>query len=288
MQIKRNITLSNGVQMPRLHQGVPLINSYAAHATEIFSEIIKTSLDNGIRAFDTSHDYGKSELLLGRTLKKLFQVSKYNREDVFITTKIGNEQQLGGDISGAVNAALKTLKIEQIDLVLLHWPVPNVYVSNWRKLIELYKEGKIRSIGIANVHERHLDLLKKENVEMMPHVVQFEYHPFRTVPSLVGYCKKENISIQAYTSLLQMIPLIRENELLNNLAKKYSKSIPQIVLRWNLQKDINPIFRSYNIRHLVETANVFSFELSKEDMNQIDLLNINFKFHPESMNCPGF
>ncbi|MCQ2106158.1 MAG: aldo/keto reductase [Fibrobacter sp.] len=280
------IELSNGVKMPNLIQGIPLLRDYANRSSKSFLDIIKLSLDCGIRAFDTSHDYGKSEAFLGKSIKWLTQKTQYKREDIFIVTKIGNGQQLSGRVEDAVNASLKTLGVDEIDLMLLHWPVPDVYVENYRILERIYKTGKVRAIGIANVLERHLKTMKQNG--FVPHVAQFEYHPFRTVPSLMDYCKNENITVQAYTSLLQMIPKITENETLIRLSEKYKKTIPQIVLRWHIQQGIAPVFRTYNPKHLKESVGVFDFSLSDEDMNCISSLNENFKFHPESMNCPGF
>jgi len=280
------IELSNGVKMPNLIQGIPLLRDYANRSSKSFYEIIKLSLDSGVRAFDTSHDYGKSELFLGKTIKQLAHKTQYKREDIFIVTKIGNGQQLSVNIEEAVNASLKTLGVEQIDLMLLHWPVPDVYIGNYQILENIYRSGKCRSIGIANVLERHLAEMKQNG--MAPHVAQFEYHPFRTVPCLIEYCRTENIAVQAYTSLLQMIPKIADNEILKALALKYKKTIPQIVLRWHIQQGVTPVFRTYNPKHLKESVDVRDFSLTTEDMETIFSLNENFKFHPESMNCPGF
>lgn len=282
------IKLSNGVQMPNLIQGIPLMRDYANHSFDSFYNILKLSLDCGIRAFDTSHEYGKSEELLGKTIKRLQKETPYRRDDIFITTKIGNYQQQIGDIEGAVDQALKTIGVDQIDLMLLHWPVPGVYEKNFQALEKIYKAGKIRSMGVANVLERHIRNIEKTIGVSMFHVAQFEYHPFRTVPNLISLCREKGIAVQAYSSLLQMLPKITENDLLLELCCKYKKTIPQLVLRWDIQQNIAPVFRTYNPKHLAETADVYNFEISSEDINRISGLNENYKLHPESMNCPGF
>lgn len=286
--MQKFIKLSNGLHMPNLIQGIPLLRDYANHGFESFYNILKLSLDCGIRAFDTSHDYGKSEILLGKSIKRLLKKTQYRRDDIFITTKIGNYQQQIGNIEGAVDAALKTIGVDQIDLMLLHWPVPNLYEKNFQALEKMYKAGKVRSMGIANVVERHVQNIEKILGVSMFHVAQFEYHPFRTKPALVSMCKERGIAIQAYSSLLQMLPKITENDVLLELSHKYGKTIPQIVLRWDIQQNIAPIFRTYNPRHLAETADVFDFEISSDDINRVSNLNENYKLHPESMNCPGF
>lgn len=210
------------------------------------------------------------------------------REDIFITTKIGNGQQHEGNIEAYVNMALENLKLSYIDLMLLHWPVPDYYINNWKKLEKVYETGKIKSIGLANCTERHLLALLDSGIKYKPHVVQFEYHPFRTVVGLVKMCKDNNIAIQAYSSLCQMIPLVTENKILKNMAIKYQKSIAQILLRWNIQQNIAPIFRSYNEGRIKEDALIFDFEINEDDMHRLFELNIDYKYHPESINCPGF
>lgn len=282
------IELRNGVRMPLYIQGVPLLFAYKDRSLEQFQSIIQLSLDNGIRAFDTSHDYGKSEGYLGESLQSIFKQGKYKREDVFITTKIGNSQQLVGDINRDVDMALQTLHVDYIDCMLLHWPTPNVWLDNFGKLIKSYEAGKVRSIGIANLRERHLLKLTEVYYDFMPHVSQVELHPFRSVPTFVNMCKKHQVEVQAYSSICQMIPMLRDNAVLNDLAEKYKVSVPTLVLRWHTQKGIAPVFRTYNKEHLLELTNVSCFSLSNDDLCKIDKLNTDYKLHPESMNCPGY
>jgi diketogulonate reductase-like aldo/keto reductase len=280
--------LYNGTGMPFLLQGLPLIMSLSKMKFGVFKRIIASSIKNGINGFDTSHDYGKSEKYLGKAIRDFEKKGVLRREDIFIVTKIGNWQQYDGNIEYHVNMALERLRVAYIDLMLLHWPVPDCYINNWKKIEKIYESGKIKSIGLANCTERHLLALFNSGIQYKPHVVQFEYHPFRTVVGLVKMCKDNNIAIQAYASLCQMIPLVTENKLLKNLAIKYNKTIAQILLRWNIQQNIVPIFRSYNENNIKENAQIFDFEIEENDMHQIFSLNIDYKYHPESINCPGF
>jgi diketogulonate reductase-like aldo/keto reductase len=286
--MKNKVGLYNGLKMPSLIQGLPLIMSLKKIGFDFFEQIITISLRNGIAGFDTSHDYGKSEKYLGRAIKKCVNKGLIGREDIFITTKIGNGQQHDGNMETHIDMALHALGVTYIDLMLLHWPVPNRYIHNWKKLENIYESGKVKAIGLANCTERHLAELFNSGIKYKPHVVQFEYHPFRTVVDLVKMCKDNNIAIQAYTSLCQMIPLVTENKLLKNLTIKYHKSIAQILLRWSIQQNIVPIFRSYNEKRIKENIHSFDFNIDEDDMQRIFNLNIDYKYHPESMNCPGF
>jgi len=286
MSIDSTITLYNGVVMPKLIQGLPLIMGLNMPQKQ-FDEIIRCSLRCNIYAFDTSHDYGKSERYLGNALSLLCK-EKINRKDIFIVTKIGNGQQYAGNISECVDQALKTLQTDYIDLMLLHWPVPNHYIENWKKLEKVYESGKVKAIGIANAQVRHLEALLSADINCAPHVVQTEIHPFNTCRDLVDYCKEKNIALQACSALCMMISMVKENTVLQSIAKQKNRTIAQIILRWHVQQTIAPVFRSYDEKHLEEMREIYNFELSLPEMEVISGLNSDYRYHPESLNCPGF
>ena len=286
MSNDNTITLYNGVVMPKLIQGLPLIMGLEM-SQKRFNDIILHSMQCNINAFDTSHDYGKSERFLGNALTMLCK-DKYNRKDIFIVTKIGNGQKYEGDIHNCVEQALNTLQTDYIDLMLLHWPVPDHFISNWYKLEEIYASGKVKAIGIANAQVRHLEALLSRDIKTVPHVVQTEIHPFNTCSELVAYCKEKNITLQACSALCLMIPMVRENKVLQSIAKQQNRTVAQIILRWHLQQNIAPVFRSYNEKHLAEMREIYDFELSLPEMRNISELNCDYRYHPESLNCPGF
>ena len=281
-----DIKLSNGIDMPRLFQGLPLIGRLASIDNNLFLTIIRNSYKYGIKGLDTSHDYGKSEEFIKYSLSKL-KNEGIDRSTFFICTKIGNSQQYEGNIEAYVDASLKTMGLDYIDLMLLHWPVPGKDIENWHKLESVYKKGKLRAIGIANAQVRHLKNLV-ENSEMPPHVLQTEIHPFNTCEEVRQYCAENNIALQACSSLCLMIDMVKYNPTLLSLSAKYNKSVAQIMLRWSLQSNIAPIFRAFKEYHLREMSDLFSFEISKEDMLLINSLNVNYRYHPESFNCAGF
>ena len=141
---------------------------------------------------------------------------------------------------------------------------------------------------MANVRERHLLELEQADVEFMPHIVQVEYHPFRTISKFREMCKERNIQVEAYTANCAMLPFVRENPVLQQLAQKYGRSITQIIMKWHVQQGVIPIFSSNNPAHIKENIDIFDFSLSEEDMQSIFALNIDYKYHPESVNCPGY
>lgn len=286
--MKKTVELSNGLTMPRLIQGLPLIMGLKGINLFEFEKIIRNSIEADICGFDTSHDYGKSEEYIGRSVKKLIREGIINRDQVFITSKIGNSQQYGGDIEECVDKSLRKMGMEYIDCMLLHWPVPDRFIHNWQKLIDVYKKGKVRSIGIANVQVRHLKALEDASVSMLPHIVQTEIHPFNTCVDMRNYCAKNDIALQSCSSLCLMIAEVRENITLIELGKKYHKSVAQIMLRWGLQNNVSPVFRAFKENHIVEMSDLFTFEIGNQDMELINSLNINFRYHPESLNCAGY
>ena len=155
-------------------------------------------------------------------------------------------------------------------------------------MCDIYKSAKVRAIGIANCSTRHIYELENARVDMMPHVLQIEYHPFRTISETREACSQRKIQIEAYSANCLMLPFVRENDVLKNIAKEHNKTITQIIMRWHVQQGTVPIFSSTNHEHIVDNIDVFDFELSPEEMAAIFNLDQDYKFHPESLNCPGY
>lgn len=281
--------LSNGVKMPAIVMGTSLCDRQGRSADlyRLLEASVREAMVHQIRAFDTARDYNNEELL-GRIFKQAIKAGKIAREDLFITTKVGNGQQIEGNMEEELGRSLQALQLEYLDLWLLHWPYPDYYIKNWKQLEDIYQSGKVKAIGICNCRERHLDRLFQPDIRVKPHVVQIEYHPFRTVPGFVENCRKKNIQLEAYSALCNMLPMVRENKLLNQLARNYHKSIPQIIMRWHLQQGSIPIFSSLTPDRIRMNTDINDFVLDEKDMALISALNMDYKFHPESMNCPGY
>lgn len=283
-----SIKLRNGVEMPRIMMGTSICDLKGD--TRVLQKQLEDAIIYGVSlktcGFDTGRDYN-NEPLLGEIFTRMLQSGVCKREDIFITTKVGNDQQRTKDMEKEIDISLKNLNLEYVDLWLLHWPLPDYWLDNWAQVIEIYKNGKVRAIGIANTRERHIEALKKSGLEM-PHVMQVEYHPFRTVPEFKQACVDNKIQLEAYSANCLMLPFVKENPVLKEIAKAHDKTIAQIIMRWHVQQNSIPIFRSFNPNHISENVNVFDFELTDEEMKEIYGLDVDYKFHPESLNCPGY
>lgn len=281
--------LSNGVKMPSIVMGTSLCDRKGNKKSlyRLLEQAVKTAIVHHVRAFDTARDY-QNEELLGQVFKQALKAGEISREDLFITTKVGNAQQAGKNMEKELEQSLRSLQLDYLDLWLLHWPCPDYYIDNWKQLEKIYQLGRVRAIGICNCRERHLDRFLQPDIQVKPHVVQVEYHPFRTIPGFVEKCRDANIQLEAYSALCNMLPMVKENALLNQLSGKYHKNISQIILRWHLQQGSIPIFSSLNADRIRLNTDVFDFVLDEPDRMQISALNMDYKFHPESMNCPGY
>lgn len=250
-------------------------------------QVVKEGLKIGYRAFDTARDYGNEDIV-GRVLKECLEEQGLNRNDIFITTKIGNSQQILGNIEEQINISLKNLQTDYIDCWLMHWPYPDYYINTYRKMEKVYKEGKARAIGLANYRVRHFQKLIESGIEVIPHCVQFEHHPLRVAFDIQKFCKDHNIAIQAYSPLCRMIHPIKESPILNSIANRHNKSIGQVILRWHYQHNTIPCFKSVKPERLAENFDIWNFELSEQDIKLINSMDIDYKYHLESASCPGY
>lgn len=274
--------------MPRIMMGTSICDIRGD--VKLLQKQLEDSIIYGLSfksvGFDTGRDYG-NEPLLGDIFHRMMSSGICKREDLFITTKVGNSQQLSCNMEVEIDLSLKLLKLDYVDLWMLHWPLPEYWLNNWLQIVDIYKKGKVKAIGIANVRERHISKLKSLGL-YMPHVVQVEYHPFRTIPNFRQLCIENHLQIEAYSANCLMLPFVKENPILRKIASNHNKSITQIIMRWHVQQNVIPIFRSFNQKHISENVDIFNFELTEEEMQLIFSLNRDYKFHPESLNCPGY
>ena len=247
---------------------------------------MKGALEAGFVFFDSARDYG-NEPVVGEVLSQLMNKLNINRSDVFITTKLGNTQQVKRDMAHEIDLSLKNLRTDYVDIWFLHWPYPDYYEDNLMQMYQLREQGKARAIGLANPRVRHLQRLVDLGMPL-PDVIQIEHHPFRISQDILDFCKKHQIQVEAYSPLCFMIEKIRENEVLKNIAVEHGKSLGQIVLRWHYQHQVIPVFRSEKPSRFNENADIFDFELNSEEMQMINALDEDFKFIPESLHCPGY
>jgi methylglyoxal/glyoxal reductase len=263
--IGETITLHNGVKMPQLGFGVFKVKN----GNETV-ESVKKAIEVGYRAIDTAAIY-ENEEGVGQAIREC----GVPREELFITSKVWNTEQGYETTLKAFEDSLNRLGLEYLDLYLIHWPGKDKYLETWRAMEKLYKDGKVKSIGVSNFHVHHLENLLA-NSEVKPVVNQIELHPLLTQVEIRDYCAKHEIKVESWS------PLGRGNLLeeptINHIAKKHGKSSAQVLIRWHLQHDLVVIPKSITPSRISENAQVFDFSLSLNEMNQIDALNKNERF----------
>ncbi|MDC3414360.1 aldo/keto reductase [Terrihalobacillus insolitus] len=267
--LKSTTTLHNGVEMPWLGLGV-----FKVEDGQEVIQSVKAALKHGYISIDTAAVY-KNEEGVGQAIKE----SGINREELFVTSKVWNDDQGYEATLKAFETSLTKLGLDYLDLYLIHWPGKDKYKETWKALEKLYKDGKIRAIGVSNFHVHHLqDLI--EDAEIKPMVNQVEYHPHLAQKELHAYCKKEGIQLEAWSPLKQ--GQLLDEPVIKEIANQYGKSPAQVIIRWDLQNEVVTIPKSIKEHRIVENASVFDFELTKEDMARIDRLNKDERVGPNS------
>lgn len=252
-------TLANGVEIPVMGLGV-----YKNTDQEELRKAVTAALDAGYRHIDTAAIY-KNEKGVGEAIKN----SGIAREELFITTKVWNTDQGYEATLQAFEKSLEMLDVDYIDLYLVHWPMPETYVDTYRALETLYEEGKVRAIGVSNFHQHHLEELFKV-CKTKPMLNQVEYHPHLPQRQLKEFCEEHNILLEAWAPLKR--GGLFDSPIILNIAEKYGKTPAQVILRWDIQNGVSTIPKSVTSSRIEENSDVFDFELTKDDMIQIQAL----------------
>lgn len=255
------VKLNNGVEMPILGFGVYQINDQ-----QVCEESVVEAIKAGYRLIDTATIYGNEEAV-GRAIKR----SGIKREELFITTKLWISDAGYEKAKKAFETSLKKLGLDFLDLYLIHQPYGDVYGS-WRAMEELYKEGKIKAIGVSNFEpDRLIDLIL--NNKIVPAVNQIETHPFCQQIKTGEYLKEKQVQLESWGPFAEGKNNLFSNETMKTIAVKYNKSIAQVILRWLIQRGIVCIPKSTHKERIIENFNVFDFKLSDEDMQIIKSLD---------------
>jgi methylglyoxal/glyoxal reductase len=256
-------TLNNGVEMPLLGLGVYDIYGKEAEQT------IEWALEIGYRLFDTAAMY-ENEVQVGQALRQ----GNVPRKELFITTKVHNEDQGYDQTLRAFDQSMDRLGCEYIDLYLIHWPLTQTRKSTWKALETLYAQGNVRAVGVANYLVPFLEEMKNY-ANVVPAVNQIEFSPYLFLTSELDYCRQQGIQLQAYS------PLVRGQRFsdprLIALATKYGKTPAQLLIRWALQHGVSTIPKSASRKRLEENFNVFDFSLSAGDLHYMDNLHENLR-----------
>lgn len=236
------------------------------------SESVNCALLKGYRLIDTAAIYGNEDAV-GKGIK----ASGVAREELFVTTKLWRENLGYESTKTELEKSLNRLGLDYLDLYLIHWPANAKNYNNWqqanadswRAMEELQVEGKIKSIGVSNFFQQHLDALF-QTAKVIPSVNQIEFHPGYWQPELTDYCKKQNIAVESWSPLAR--GKVFGNEVLEAISRKYNKSVSQVCLRWVIQHEVIVIPKSASPKSIEENINLFDFELSAEEMQLINNL----------------
>lgn len=269
------VTLNNGLKMPQLGFGVFQVGN------EETTEAVSNAIEVGYSSIDTAMIYQNEE-----GVKKAIERSNKNREDLFITTKVWNTDHGFEKTLAAFDKSLERLGLDYIDLYLIHWPTPQYdeYIDSYKALEKLYKDGRVKAIGVCNFEIEHLERLLNET-DIKPVLNQVECHPYLAQNELKAFCKKHDIFIEAWSPLERGGNVLKD-EVISNIAEKHGKTAAQVVLRWHLQNDTIVIPKTVTLSRMEENIQVFDFELSKDDMEAINKLDSGRRTgpHPNEMN----
>ncbi len=258
------IKLSSDSAIPQIGFGTWLIKD----ETEC-KNAVKAAIEVGYRHFDTAQIYD-NEQFVGQALAE----SLVPRQELFVTTKVWNDNMFWDDIEPSFDESLKKLQTDYIDLLLLHFPVTELRRPAWRRMEDIFKFGKAKAIGVSNYEVKHLEELLKE-CAIKPVVNQLELHVFLQQPELIEYCKVNNIVVEAYSPLAHGYVL--DDPILAKIARKHSKLPAQIMIRWCIEQGLVPLPKSKHPDRIKSNYEVFDFSLDKEDMQQLKTLNRNIR-----------
>ncbi len=257
----QTVKLNNGVEIPILGFGVFQITDPAECERSVIEAI-----ESGYRHIDTAASY-QNEEAVGRAIRQ----SGLPRAELFITTKLWIQRDGYGGALKAFERSLNRLQLEYVDLYLIHQPYGDVY-GEWRAMEELYRQGKIRAIGVSNFHpDRMMDLIIHN--EVTPAVNQIEVNPFHQQIESQKFFQENQVAVEAWAPFAEGRNNIFQNETLLSIAAKHNKSVAQVILRWVIQRGIVALAKSARKERMLENINVFDFELSAEDMAAIAALD---------------
>lgn len=275
INFENQVTLNNEVNMPWIGLGVFRVEDHAE-----LVEAIKLAIVQGYRSIDTASIYGNEEAV-GEGIRQGIVAAGISRKELFVTSKVWTADMGFEEVEKAYQVSLDKLGLDYLDLYLIHWPVSGKFIPTWKKMEELYQDGKIRSIGVSNFQIHHLEELFAET-SIKPVINQVEYHPKLTQLELQNYLKQHNIQMEAWSPLMNGEILM--NPIVLEIAERHGKTAAQIILRWDLQNGVITIPKSTNEQRLAQNKDIVDFNLSEQDMHQIQQLNENHRIGPDPDN----
>ncbi|SFL41727.1 Aldo/keto reductase [Gracilibacillus orientalis] len=270
MSLTTTLKLNNGTEIPAVGLGV-----YKAEPGDEVYHAVRSALELGYRHIDTASLYANEEGV-GQAIID----SGIPRDDIFVTTKVWNDEQGYEETKAAFKSSLERLQMDYVDLYLVHWPVPGTFTETYKALEEIYRDGKAKAIGVSNFEPHHVEELLKE-AEITPVVNQVELHPQLQQQAVRDFCEKHDIKVEAWAPLGKARYF--DHPVLQDLAVKHNKKPAQIIVRWQYQSGIITIPKSVHKERQQENVNIFDFELSKEDIEKIKGMDADKRLgaHPD-------
>ncbi|USK93279.1 aldo/keto reductase [Rossellomorea marisflavi] len=268
----KSITLNNGVQMPEIGYGV-----FRVEEGKDLEKAVETAIRIGYRSIDTAAIY-QNEKSVGKGVQNAIDAGVVTREELFITSKVWNDGLSYDETIQAYEDTLERLGLEYLDLYLIHWPGQNKYMEPWKALEALYKEGRIKSIGVSNFQVSHLEHLL-ETAEVKPVINQIEFHPKLVQEEVRAFCEKHDIQVEAWSPLMNAELL--NHETVNEIAESLGKSAAQVILRWDLQHGVVTIPKSMTESRIKENIDIYDFELTEEQVKTLDALDEHKRIGPD-------
>ncbi|PSS45142.1 oxidoreductase [Arthrobacter woluwensis] len=272
-----SVALNNGVLIPQLGFGL-----YKVPGEDV-ANLVPAAVDAGYRHFDTAAMYG-NELALGRALGAQLEDGSLSREDFFITSKVWNDQQGYDATLRSFDDSMIALGLDVLDLYLIHWPVAGrgLYLETYRALETLYREGRVRAIGVSNFQVDHLERVLEER-DVVPAVNQVELHPWLQQRELRAFHARHGITTEAWSPLARGALL--DDSVLADVAAKHGRSVAQIALRWQIQEGIVVFPKASSAERIRQNADLFGFSLDQEDLDWIAGLDRDFRSgsHPDQV-----
>lgn len=271
--MSQTITLNNDLEIPLLGYGTFRVPEGADLA-----QAVKTAIQEGYRLIDTAAVY-QNEASVGKGIREAIEEGIVTREELFITSKVWNDGLSYEETLQAYDDALARMELDYLDLYLLHWPgTNNDFVAQWKALEKIYTDKRVKSIGVSNFHQHHLEKLLAET-DIVPAINQIELNPLQTQKKVQAYCTEKNIRVEAWSPLMNAEVL--EHATLKTIASKYKKTPAQVILRWQTQTNIITIPKSMTPSRIQENINIFDFELDTEDILMIENLNEDGHYGPD-------
>jgi len=266
MNVNSTLKLNTGGELPLLGLGVYL----SKEGTEAVNAI-RWALEAGYRHIDTASFYA-NEKSVGEAIRE----NGVPREEIFVTTKIWNDDLLPGRQRAAFEKSFRALDLGYIDLYLIHWPAEN-YLETWKILEEIYASGKVRAVGVSNFSIRHLETLAAHS-SLVPAVNQFECHPVLAQNELISFCREKGIACTAYSPLGRCRSDLWDSPVLRRIAEDLGRTVAQVMLRWNLQREVSVIPKSSRRERILSNSALYDFSLSDAQMAEIGTLNEERRF----------